>query len=324
MGRTKVMTMRVRAARLVGHGKPVEIAEVELAEPQAGEVLVEMAYGGVNPVDMYATQGRVAQDAPVPRTLGGEGAGTVAGRHVMVRGHGLGGGRDGVWAQAAVVPQAALVDVPDGVPLTEAAAMGVAGLTAWRTVTELAQAGPDDTVLVLGASGGVGSVITSLAHGLGATVIGQTGNQSSIEFVAGLGADHVVVSDGSDLASQVADFPPTVVLDCLGGSFTGQAIEALQPHGRLVLYGVSAGGEGELPLRTLYRKGLTVYGYGGLIEPDDVMTAATRAALNGLARGEFAIPLDSVLPLDQANEAFERITRRGVRGKIVLDVNALS
>src|ERR1700735_5575396 len=193
MGRTKVMSMRVRAARLVGHGKPLEIAEVELAEPQAGEVLVEMAYGGVNPVDMYATQGRVAQDAPGPRPLGGEGAGTVAGRHVMVRGHGLGGGRDGVWAQAAVVPQAALVDVPDGVPLTKAAAMGVAGLTAWRTVTELAQAGPDDTVLVLGASGGVGSVITSLAHGLGATVIGQTGNQSSIEFVAGLGADHVVV-----------------------------------------------------------------------------------------------------------------------------------
>jgi NADPH2:quinone reductase len=316
--------MRVRAARLVGHGEPLEVAEVEVAEPGAGEVLVEMAYGGVNPVDMYAAQGRVAPDGPVPRTLGGEGAGTVNGRHVMVRGHGIGTSRDGVWAQAAVAPEAALVEVPDGVELTEAAAMGVAGLTAWRTVTELGQVGAGDTVLVLGASGGVGSVIVSVAHGLGATVIGQTGNEGSREFVAQQGADHVVVSDGSDLVDQLADFPPTVVLDALGGSFTGQAIEALQPHGRLVLFGASAGGEGEVPLRNLYRKGLTVYGYGGLIEPDDVMIAATRAALEAMARGEFVIPVDSVLPLDHVNAAFERFQQRRVRGNLVLDVNALS
>jgi NADPH:quinone reductase len=247
----------------------------------------------------------------------------VNGRHVMMRGHGLGNSRDGVWAQAAVVPEAALIDVPDGVPLTEAAAMGVAGQTAWRTVTELGHVGPDDTVLVLGASGGVGSVIVSLAHGLGATVIGQTGQDDRREFVAGLGADHVLVSDGSDLAGQLAAFPPTVVLDALGGSFTGQAIEALRPHGRLVLFGASAGGEGELPLRTLYRKGLTLYGYGGLIEPDDVMIAATKAALDGLARGEFSIPVDRVFALGQVNAAFERFQQRQVRGNMVLDVNAL-
>lgn len=316
--------MKVRAARLVGHGKPLEIEQVELAEPGAGEVVVEMAYGGVNPVDMYTAQGRVAPDGPVPRTLGGEGAGTVNGRHVMLHGHGLGARRDGVWAEAAVVPETALVDVPDGMELTEAAAMGVAGLTAWRTVTELGQVGAGDTVLVLGASGGVGSVIVSLAHGLGATVIGQTGHAASRDFVASQGADHVLVSDGTDLAGQLADFPPTVVLDALGGRFTGQAIEALQPHGRLVLFGASAGAEGEVPMRTLYRKGLTVYGYGGLIEPDDVMIAATHAALNALARGQFVIPVDSVLPLDDVNAAFERFQQRRIRGNLVLDVNAPS
>ena len=314
--------MRVRAARLTGHGEPLEITQAELAEPGPDEVLVEMAYAGVNPVDMYGAQGRVAPDAPLPRTLGGEGAGTVAGRHVMVRGHGLGTSRDGVWAQAAVVPRAAVIDVPDGVPLPEAAAMGVAGLTAWRTVTELGQVSAGDTVLVLGASGWGGSVIVSLAHGLGATVVGQTGNSASRDFVAGLGADHVVVSDGSDLAAQLADFPPTVVLDALGGAFTGQAIDALRPHGRLVLFGASAGGEGEVPLRNLYRKGLTVHGYGGLIEPDDVMIAASRKALEALARGEFAIPVDSVLPLEQVNAAFEQFQHRRIRGKVVLDVNA--
>jgi NADPH:quinone reductase len=215
-----------------------------------------------------------------------------------------------------------VVSVPQGVPLAEAAGMGVAGLTAWRTVTELGRVSAGDTVLVLGASGGVGSVITSLTHGLGATVIGQTGNPDSVEFVTGLGADHVVVSDGRDLSAAVADFPPTVVLDALGGHFTGQAVEALQARGRLVLYGASAGGEGEVPLRTLYRKGITVFGYAGLIAPDDVMTAATRAALAALDRGEFEIPIDSVLPLGDVNAAFERFQQRRVRGKLVLDVNA--
>jgi NADPH:quinone reductase len=313
--------MRVRAARLTGHGKPLEVTEVELAEPGPGEVVVEMAYGGVNPVDMYGAQGRVAPDAPVPRTLGGEGAGTVHGRPVMVRGHGLGTSRDGVWARSAVVPEAALVDVPEGVPLAEAAGMGVAGLTAWRTVTELGQVSAGDTVLVLGASGGVGSVIVSLAHGLGATVIGQTGQEESRHFVTQSGADHVVVSHGQDLADQVATFEPNVVFDALGGVFTGQAVEVVRPHGRLVLFGVSAGGEGELPLRAFYRKNLTLHGYGGLIQPDDVMTAATRAALDALSRGEFAIPIDSILPLDQVNEAFTRFQHRRVRGKLILDLN---
>src|SRR5947209_13360197 len=147
--------MRVTDARLIEHGKPLEIQEVGLPEPGDGEVVLEVAFSGVNPVDMYAAQGRVAAEAPVPRTLGTEGAGTVDGRPVVARGYGIGTARDGLWANAAVEPRAALVDVPEGVDLKTAAAMGVAGVTAWRTVHELARVSADDTVLVLGASGGV-------------------------------------------------------------------------------------------------------------------------------------------------------------------------
>jgi len=101
----------------VEHGKPLEIQEVGLPEPGEGEVILEVAFSGVNPVDMYAAEGRVAADAPVPRTLGTEGAGTVDGRPVVARGYGIGTARDGLWANAAVVPRAALVDVPEGVDL---------------------------------------------------------------------------------------------------------------------------------------------------------------------------------------------------------------
>ena len=94
----------VRAARLKEHGKPLHVKEVELPEPREDEVLVELQFGGVNPIDQYIAEGRVAPDRLVPRTLGGEATGTLDGRPVLVAGEGLGTMRDGVWAQAAVVP----------------------------------------------------------------------------------------------------------------------------------------------------------------------------------------------------------------------------
>ena len=311
--------MRVTAARLVRHGEPVELQELELGEPGEEEALIEVAYGGMNPVDMYGAQGLAAKDGPVPRTLGTEGSGTVDGRPVLVRGFGIGTMRDGLWATAAIVPRAALIDLPEGVNLPQAAAMGVAGATAWRTVTELAEVTADDTVLVLGASGGVGSSIVSLAHGAGATVAGQTGRAAKRDWISALGADYVVVSDGAGLAEALVDLPPTVVFDGLGGQFTGAAIEAMQPHGRLVLFGTSAGLTGELSLRQLYRKGITVRGYAGLLASNEAIRAALDQALPALAAGRFAVPIDSELPLDQVNVAFELIKGCRLHGNLVLD-----
>ncbi len=311
--------MRVTAARLVAHGKPLEIQEVELPEPGDGEVVLDVAFSGVNPVDMYAAEGRVAADAPVPRTLGTEGAGTAGGRPVVARGYGIGTARDGLWANAAVVPRAALVDVPQGVDLKTAAAMGVAGVTAWRTVHELAHVSAGDTVLVLGASGGVGSIIVSAAHAAGATVVGQTGQTGNAGWITERGADDVIVTDAGGLAGAVARFRPTAVFDGLGDGFTGAAIEALQPHGRLVIFGASAGPEGQIPLQSLYSKGVRVLGYAGLLESDEAMSSAIGKALRALAAGELSVPVDAALPLDEVNKAFERIGGRKVLGKLVLD-----
>jgi NADPH2:quinone reductase len=224
-----------------------------------------------------------------------------------------------LWANAAVVPQAALVDVPEGVDLKTAAAMGVAGVTAWRTVHELAHISADDTVLVLGASGGVGSIIVSAAHAAGATVIGQTGQQDNSGWITERGADDVIVTDAGGLADAAARFRPTAVFDGLGGGFTGAAIEALQPHGRLVIFGASAGPEGQVPLQSLYSKGLRVLGYAGLLESDEAMSSAIDKALRALAAGKLSVPVDTALPLDQVGQAFERIGGREVLGKLVLD-----
>jgi NADPH2:quinone reductase len=311
--------MRVTAARLIQHGQPLQIEELDLAEPGDEEAVLEIAYAGVNPVDTYAARGLVAPDAPLPRTLGGEAAGTVDGRPVMVRGYGLGATRDGVWASAAVVPRGALIDVPEGVDLAAAATMGVAGATAWRTVTEVGEVTAADTVLVLGAKGGVGSMIVSLAHSLGATVAGQTGHADNHDWITAHGADYVVVAAADGLDEALADLRPTVVFDPLGGGFTGAAIEVLQPYGRLVLFGASAGPEGLVPLRSLYRKGVTLLSYAGLQATDEELKVAIVAAMQSLAAGSMKVTIDSAVPLEQVNDAFTRLASREVRGKLVLD-----
>lgn len=312
--------MRTTAARLHQHGGPLRVEAVGLADPRAGEVVVDMAYAGVNPVDGYGVLGRVAADGPLPRTLGGEGSGTVGDRRVVVRGHGLGATRDGLWAVAAVVPDDALVDVPEGVGLAEAAAMGIAGITSWRSVTELGRVTAGDRVLVLGASGGVGSIAVSVAAALGATVWGQTGTEAKAAWVRDRGVVDVVVGGADEVRSQAAAFEPTVVIDPLGGPFTGAAVEVAAPGGRLVVLGTSAGPDGTVPLQAFYRKGLTAFGYGGLREPDAVLTRALQDALAALADGRLQVAVDTTLPLARVGEALDRIAGRRVRGKVLLDL----
>jgi NADPH:quinone reductase len=314
--------MRTRAARLLEHGKPLSVDDVELPHPAEGELVVEMAFGGVNPVDRYGALGRTAPDAPVPRTLGNEGSGHVEGRAVLVRANGLGTARDGVWSTQAVVPASALVDIPEGVELEAAAAMGIAGVTAWRVVTEKAKVTEEDRVLVLGASGGVGSIAVSVAHSLGATVWGQTTNPDKAEWIGERGANRVVVANAAQLTEAARELDPTVVIDPLGDGFTGASIGLLEPRGRLVIFGTSAEAEGRIPLQTLYRKGLTVYGYAGLIEDDEVLARHTVDALKALQEGRLEVAVGKVSPLDDVNDAFELLEQHAVQGQLLLDLRS--
>lgn len=310
------MTRTVRAARLVTHGERLVVEPVTLPPPGPAQVVVDMAFAGVNPIDRWNALGRVASDVALPRTLGVEGVGQLDGRWVAVRGQGL-------WAEAAVVDAADVTDVPEGVAPEQAAAVGVAGVTAYRTVADLARVAPEDRVLVLGASGGVGSMVVSLARTIGATVWGQTGDPAKTRRITELGAQRAVVAaDGEELAAVAEPLRPTAVFDALGDGFTGAAVQVMAEHGRLVLFGTSAGTEGRLPLQMIYRKGLSLLGYGGLIEDRHVRRRAVAAALAAVADGRMVVPVDAVLPLEAVNEALERLAERRVDGKLVVDLRA--
>jgi NADPH2:quinone reductase len=311
---------RVRAARLVEHGRSLVVEEVTLPEPGTDEVRVELAFGGVNPIDRYIAEGRVAPDGPLPRTLGGEAGGYVDGREVLVTGEGLGTARDGVWAQAAVVPSAAVVDLPAGVQLRDAATMGIAGLTAFNCVRTLAEVSDDDRVFVLGASGGVGSMIVSLARATGATVWGQTSVKEKAPGIAEMGAEHVLVGAAEQIGRELADFQPTVGFDPLGDGFTAPLVDAVSPRARIISFGTSAGAEVTFNMQQLYRKMLSLLGYGGGQLTREERRRGLDETLKALRAGDLKVRIDEVVPLAQVNAAFERLIERRHQGNLLLDL----
>src|SRR5882672_8974126 len=147
----------MRAARLHSIGGTLQLDEIPDPQPGEDDHLVEIAFASVNPLDVWITQGSIgAAAANLPWIPGTEATGHIAGRAVLVRGGGLGVVRQGLYCQRVAVPEAWLADVPDGCDLDQAAALPVAGITAWQALHHRALISALDRVLILGASGGVG------------------------------------------------------------------------------------------------------------------------------------------------------------------------
>jgi NADPH:quinone reductase len=311
----------MRAVRIHEFSGRLQVDEIPDPIPAEGEVLVTMMYASVNPLDVWTCQGNFAAITRLPHTPGVEGLGTVGGRIVLLRGQGLGIGRPGTYAERIAVPANACLDVPAGVDPLQAASLGVAGLTAWRAVHDKGEVAAGDVVLVLGSSGGVGSLAVQLAKAAGARVLGQTSNADKSAAIVASGADRVVVAtDGAALTRALEGEAPDVVIDGLGGGFVRTAIDAIAPGGRYVNYGTSAGTDVGFDMRVLYRKGATLLGYTGLRDAD--ATDAYAALFAEVVAGSLKMAIDAVLPFANADDAHRRILDRSVVGKLLLDCAA--
>jgi len=309
----------VRAVRLHRFGTPLRLDEIDDPVPSEGESVLDVRFAGVNPVDVWLTNGDVAGGRQrLPFVPGTEATGLVDGQPVLVHGAGVGVSRDGLYAERAAVPQAAVRPLPDGTGLAEAAALGVPGSTAWLIVHDVARLTGEDRALVLGATGGVGSLVVQLARRAGCVVWGQTSSPDKLDFLRGFAPDGAVVASSDQLPAAVADLSPTVVFDALGGGFTDAAIAAVRPGGRVVLYGTSAGPTGTLDLRAMYKKGVDLRAYSATFTPDERIREATEAVLRDLAEGTLRPFVDTVLPLEDAEEAHRRLRAREIRGKLLL------
>ena len=313
----------MRAARLHDIGGHLQLDSLDDPVAAAGEVLVDIAYASVNPLDVWISQGSPGAAAQnLPWIPGSEASGYIDAKPVLIRGGGLGLVRDGLFRDRASVPADAIQPIPDGIDLRQAAGLPVVGLTAWHALHSCGRIQPEDRVVVLGASGGVGSVAVQLAKAAGATVWGQTSSPDNAPVITSDGADHVVVSGSAGLAAALADVAPTLVLDPLGGAFTHEIVAAMANRGRLVVYGTSDDQNVTFNMRQMYRKAISIIGYAGLISDQQTDAGIMASLFEMMAASSLRIRLGDVLALNQADEAFTRILQRTARGKLLLDVNA--
>jgi NADPH:quinone reductase len=313
----------MRAVRLSAFNTPL-VLDQNAAEPSPGdgEFLVELIYAAVNPLDVWTCQGNFAAITTLPHIPGAEGVGRRSdGTLGLVNGGGVGIARQGTYAERIAITEASWVPIPQTTDPQIAGSVAVAGVTAWQCLHHCAHVQASDTVLVLGASGGVGSMAAQLARSVGAHVIGQTSSASKTPSVTATGAHEVIVAgDGDALIAAMGDRKATVVIDGLGGTFTGASISVMAPFGRLINYGTSAGVDVTLQMRNLYRNGITLQGYTGLLLTPQQRAESVAAVFAAVDAGSLKIAVDAVLPLADAPAAHTRILNRQVEGKLLLDV----
>jgi NADPH:quinone reductase-like Zn-dependent oxidoreductase len=313
----------VRAAVLHEYGVPVYDA---FADPEAGEgeVVVEVAVAGLNPVDAAKAAGTFyAGKPPLPSVAGQEGVGVVAGtgRRVYFD-------RPvppyGSMAERALVAADSLMDVPDGLDDGLAAALGVAGLAAWLSLTWRAGLQAGETVLVLGATGVVGQIAVQGAKLLGAGRVVAAGRDAeALERATGLGADAtVVLSSDADADALTGAFREAaggdvdVVIDPLWGEPAVAALDALRVGGRLIQIGQSAGAEA--PVRSAVVRGriADIRGHTNFLAPPEVRREAYAAMAGHAAAGRISVPVERI-PLGDVAQAWDR-QRAGAHCKLVL------
>ncbi len=230
----------MKAIRFHEFGGPevLKLENVAEPEPGIGQVLVRARAAGINPVDTYIRSGTYAFKPELPHTPGFDGAGIVEGTGERVY---FGGTSTGSSAELAVCDSENLYLLPDNVSFAEGAAIAVPYGTAHRALFARAHAQPGETVLVHGASGGVGTAAVQLARAAGMTVIGTAGTAEGRELVAREGAHHVLdhgVSGYLDALMEHTDGKGVdVILEMLANVNLGKDLQVLSRCGRVVVIG---------------------------------------------------------------------------------------
>ncbi|MGW4380417.1 NADP-dependent oxidoreductase [Kitasatospora sp. NPDC004531] len=302
-----------------GDRASMALVEMPTPEPVFGEVLVRVVAAGVNPVDVYTRQGTAYNRVlELPFVNGWDVAGVVEevgyGTTRFRVGDRVFGmpwfpRAAGAYAEYTAAPARHFARMPDGLGFAEAAALPLAGLTAWQMLTEVARVEPGQRVLVAGAAGGVGHLAVQVAKALGARVIG-TARAAKHAFLAGLGVDEAVDRTVTDVPTAVRDVD--VVVQMFGGRSGLRALECLRPGGILV-----SGQAAWTPGLHERAAELGVRAAGYLVDPD----GAGLDALADLVRnGRLKVHVDRRFPLARAAEAHRVVAEGRTVGKVVLDV----
>lgn len=340
----------MKAVRFHEHGGPEVLRYEDAPAPEVGpnDVLVRVKAVGVNRLDIWARNGTLPVKVPLPHISGSEVAGEVArigqavnglseGQSVAIapylscgacefclqgeeticiRSDILGLISNGGYAEYVAVPATHVMPLPDGVGVEQAAAIGLAAITAWHMLVDKAKVKPGETVLIHGASSGVGSAGIQIAKLMGAKVITTAGSDAKLETARQYGADEVINYQQADFFQEVRKLTNKrgvdVVFEHIGQDTWEKSVASLARNGRLVTCGATTGNESKLHIWAFFAKQLQIIGsYGGTRDN-------LRRLLDVTARGQFRPVVDRSYPLRDLNEALARLESRKQFGKILV------
>lgn len=327
------ITTTRRVVELREFGAPDVMAWADAPAPERGadEVRVAVEAVGVNFADTMVRRGEYRRNQPLTFTPGFE----VAGRVLEAPADGPAPGSrvavfmndGGGYADQVVAPRKQVVVVPEDVPATVAASLLIQGVTGWYAVHRIGQTAAGETVLIHGASGGLGAVMIQLAVEAGATVIGTASTEAKLEVARRHGAAVAVLSDPATLADAVRAATPhgrgvDLVIDGVGGPVFKPSMRALAFSGRYLIVGSASQQPAELDTRALMPRGQTIIGLlvARITERDAAEPQAAFDAVIERWRDGRLAPEVEVFGPDQLREVHELIGSRKHTGKIVFDL----
>src|SRR2546425_2248434 len=330
----------MKAIIVYEHGSPdaLQLRDVPMPEPLPDEVLIQNHFVGVNFVD---TQHRAGLYYPValPLIPGTEASGVIAALGSDVTDFRVAdrvayaGYMGGNYAEFTCVPHDRLVSVPDAMPLEQAAAGLLQGLTAYMLAYQVYPLQSGDVALIHSAAGGVGLLLVQMAKQLGAVVIGTTSSAQKALLVSQAGADHVIVHTEADFEDTTMKLTNeqgvSVVYDGVGGSMFEKSLSVLRTRGYLVAFGLANGRP--MPLDISRLSGITgTKNRGSLfvtwVSTNDYMTTAEHlracadAVFGAILRGQLRLHITGVFPLEQAAQTHLLLESRATSGKLLLKV----
>ena len=304
--------------------------ELPTPMPGAGEVLIEIKAASLNFPDLLIVQNKYQMKPPLPFVPGSEYAGVVRAvgssvTHLQVGQHVACLSGTGGFATHTIAPAALCMPLPDGFGFVDAAAFIMIYATSHHALADRAQLKPGETVLVLGAAGGVGTSAIQIAKALGARVIAAASTDEKCALCTSIGADATINYTRQDLREAIKQLTsgkgPDVIYDPVGGTMAEPAFRSIAWRGRYLVVGFAGGAIPSLPLNLTLLKGASIVGvfWGGFAknEPTANARAMTELAL-WYGQGKIKPVIDSTLPMAELKAAYARMGSRSVMGKLVM------
>lgn len=320
----------MRAVQITDHSGTPKLAQIDRPTPQSGEVLVKIAACGLNFADLLMSQGKYQERPALPTVLGMEPAGRIEalgsdveslkpGDRIAVFSGQNGLADYGVFAANRCVP------LPDNMGFVDAAAFQIAYGTSHVALDYKARLQPGETLLVLGAAGGVGLTAVEIGKLMGATVIACARGAEKLAICKKAGADHVIDSETQDIREVVKSLGGAdVVYDAVGGDQFEAAFRACNPDARALLIGFASGNLPQIKPNHMLVKNISVIGlyWGAYLNfRPEVVTDSMRQLFAWYAAGKLKPHVSHSLPLDQALDALDLLRSRKSTGKVVVTMS---